>query len=415
MLRILHTADWHLGHSLHDVPRRHEHARFLSWLLERLGEEQVDALLIAGDVFDSANPSAEAQQMLYDFLARACRQCPELDIIIIGGNHDSAARLDAPDSLLRALGIRVVGGLPRTGGRVIDVDRILIPLHDRSREVAALVAAVPFLRAFDLPPVDADDRLIAGVRRVYEEVLGAAAARRREGQALVAMGHCYMTGAAVSALSERKILGGNQHALPIDIFSDDVAYVALGHLHLAQAVGGREGVRYSGSPIPLSLAEASYCHQVCLVDLDGPALAGVRSLPVPRAVPILRIPEEGALPLEQLLPRLLALDPLAPDAQQEARPYLEVEVAVSRPEPMLRRSIEDALAGKAPRLMRLGVRASEGTGLALADARPTDSLQSLRPEEVFVLRYQRRFGGEPREELIAAFHELLDRVDAEAP
>lgn len=414
MLRILHTSDWHLGHSLHDVPRRHEHALFLRWLLEQLIEEQVDALLIAGDVFDGANPSAEAQQTLYDFLALTRRRCPELDIVIIGGNHDSATRLDAPDSLLRALGIRVVGGLPRAG-RVIDMERVIVPLRDRRREIAAYVAAVPFLRAFDLPPIDAEDPLIAGVHRVYEEILGEARARRTPSQALVALGHCYMAGAALSVHSERKILGGNQHALPVDVFPDDLAYVALGHLHLAQAVGGREWVRYSGSPLPLSLAEASYRHQVCLVDLDGPALAGVRSLEVPRAVSIVRVPEEGALPLDEMLPRLAALEPLEPDTPQETRPYLEVNVALARPDPWLRRTVEDALAGKAARLVRLGVRASEGTGLALADARPADSLQSMRPEEVFVLRYQRMCKGEPGEELLQAFHDLLGRVEAQAP
>src|SRR5690349_8399639 len=113
MLRLLHTSDWHLGHTLHDLPRRYEHAHFLSWLLGKLEEEQVDALVVAGDIFDSANPSAEAQQALYKFLAEARLRLPALDVVIVGGNHDSAARLDAPDPLLRALGIRVIGGLPR--------------------------------------------------------------------------------------------------------------------------------------------------------------------------------------------------------------------------------------------------------------------------------------------------------------
>lgn len=410
MIRLLHTSDWHLGHSLYDIPRHHEQALFLRWLIERLIEEDVDALLIAGDVFDGANPSAEAQQALYDFLAETRQRRPGLDIILIGGNHDSAARLDAPNSVLRELGIRVVGGLPRDGG-AIDMERVIVPLRDRQGEISAWVAAVPFLRASDLPAIDAEDRLIAGVRRVYEEVLDAARTHRQERHALVAMGHCYMAGAEVSSHSERRILGGNRHALPIDVFSKDFAYVALGHMHLAQTVGGREQVRYSGSPIPLSLGEASYRHQVCLVDLDGPALTAVRSLPVPRWAHMLRIPDKGSAPPEQIMRRIEALDPLDPDTPEQLRPYLEVEVALSKPEPWLRRTIEEALKGKAARLVRLGVQPVEGTGLALADACPRERLQRMRPEEVFVLRYQRLFRSEPGEALLEAFHELLRRVE----
>jgi exonuclease SbcD len=412
MLRILHTSDWHLGHTLHDLPRRHEHASFLRWLLAQLAAEQVDALVVAGDVFDTANPSAEAQETLYGFLADARRALPDLDIVVIGGNHDSAGRLDAPDSLLRALGIRVVGGLPQKERR-LDVERLLVPLRDRAGEIAAWVAAVPFLRAFDLPVVDAGDPLVEGVRRLYGEVLGAARDKRAPGQAIVATGHCYMTGTALSALSERKVLGGNQHALPADIFPDDVAYVALGHLHLAQTVGGREGLRYSGSPIPLSLAEAPYQHQVLLVDLEGEQLKEVRPLLIPRAVAMMKIPAGGPLPIDEVLPLLLALPALEAGTPPETRPFLEVEVAVPKPEPSLRRRIDEALAGKAVRLVRIGVRL-EGSGLSLPDVYATTSLKDHGAEDVFRQRYRKSYPDDPPPELLEAFHELIERVDAEA-
>jgi exonuclease SbcD len=111
-MKILHTSDWHLGHSLHDHSREAEHQAFLAWLLDTLEVESVDALLICGDVFDNANPAAQSQALWYRFLAEAQHRLPGLDIVVIGGNHDSAARLDAPDPLLRALRVRVVGGLP---------------------------------------------------------------------------------------------------------------------------------------------------------------------------------------------------------------------------------------------------------------------------------------------------------------
>ncbi len=245
-LKLCHTSDWHLGHTLHGHSREYEHRCFLDHLLETLVDRQADALVIAGDVFDTANPPASAQAMFYGFLADARERLPGLDVVIIAGNHDSAARLSAPDPVLRALGVRVVGSVPRLGGggrAPIDAEAMLVPLSDRGGEVAAWVAAVPYLRASDLPVLEEGEGVVDAVRRVYDAVLDAARARRKRDQALIATGHCTMVDTAASADSERAILVGEKNALPVDLFADDVAYVALGHLHLAQAVGGRAHVR----------------------------------------------------------------------------------------------------------------------------------------------------------------------------
>ena len=414
-MRLLHTSDWHLGHTLYDTSREAEHTAFLEWLLDTLEAHKVDALLVAGDIFDTANPSAEAQASWYQFVARARRRCPRLDLVVIGGNHDSAARLDAPDPLFAALDVRVVGGLPRTGG-ALELERLLVPLRDAQGRVGAWVAAVPYLRPADLPlvPEEAGDKLVEGVRSVYAEVLEAARKRREPGQALVAMGHCYMVGSELSALSERKILGGNQHALPVDLFPEDLAYAALGHLHKAQRVGGREGVRYSGSPLPLSLSEASYAHQVLLVELEGERLSSVRPLHVPRQVDIVRVPaRHDVATLEDILTELEALPALEPEAPDWRRPYLEVRVALPRPEPALRRKVEAALEGKAARLVKLSP-VYTGTGNALAEERPGVSLKERTPEDVFRARYARDYTEPLEPALLEAFHSLLTQVQEDA-
>ena len=405
MLRLVHTADWHMGHTLHGYDRAFEHRCFLAWLADLLETERADALVIAGDVFDSANPPASAQRAFYAFLVEARRRRPDLDTVVIAGNHDSPGRLEAPAPLLEALGVRVVGALPKTGNG-LDLDQLLIPLHARG-EVAAWCAAVPYLRPADLGAAgDDDDPLVAGVARVYAEAVEAASARAG-GLPVLATGHCYMTGGRISELSERRILGGNQHALPASVFPDAVAYAALGHLHLAQAVGGRETVRYSGSPIPLALDEARYRHQVVVVELDD---TGVRLAPqaAPRTVEILRVPERGALPPDDLVEAVASLD-LA-DLPSEQWPFLDLAVRLDGPRPDLRRRLDEALDGRPARLARLMAERS-GDGAALADALPEAALETLDPDEVFRRRWAQAHDGEPPQDLADAFRELVQTVE----
>jgi DNA repair protein SbcD/Mre11 len=403
-MRILHTSDWHLGHTLRDWDRAPEHAAFLRWLLSTLEAEKVDALLIAGDIFDAANPPASAQEAWYTFLASARAASPDLEIVVIGGNHDSPARLDAANPLLRAVRVHMIGGLPRDDEPGMD-GRFIVPIRSRRGE-RALVAAVPFLRPGDLPVTDAVsiDPLVEGVRAVYHDAALRLRAQRDGGEPLLAMGHLYMAGSQLSEQSERPILGGNQHALPVDLFPDDVAYVALGHLHRAQHVGSPR-IAYSGSPIPLSMAEAGYVHQVSVVDFEGAHLDRIRSLHIPRHVELLRIPAQGEAPLADVIRAIAAL-PDGEGMDESLHPFLEVAIALDRPEPTLQQQVQEALRGRAVRLVKL-TRVVTGTNLPLAEATTARALDDLSPDQVFVERHRREFSAPPSEALLAAFHELL--------
>ncbi len=404
-MKFIHTGDWHLGHKLHDVDRRQEHEAFLDWLVRTIGRREVDALLICGDVFDAANPSAEAQETWYRFLARCRREQPAVDIIVIGGNHDSSARLDAPNPLLRELGVHIVGGLPRRGGEV-SLERVLNPVTDRDGTIAAWVAAVPFLRPPDLPAVEGDDPLVEGVSQLYRRILGAAAERAAGQCPVVAMGHLYLSGTRISELSERKVLGGNQHALPVEMFPEEVAYVALGHLHLEQVVG-RENVRYAGAPLPLSIPERRYTHRIVEVELNRDGWVGCELIAVPRAREVLRIPDEGAAPVTELIAALAAL-PAASGGEAEP-PLLEVAARLDRPEPGLRHDVEQVLEDRHARLVALTVEVT-GHGKPLADHQAFDGLADVLPEQVFQLAWERHFDGDPPTEMVAAFHELIEQV-----
>lgn len=407
MLRLFHTADWHLGHSLHGVSRQPEHRRFLDWLLLELQNQQADALIVAGDIFDSANPSASAQTQLYDFLVQAKTAQPALDIVLIGGNHDSASRLDAPSSLLNALGVSVVGGLTR-GEDGIDWNRLIVPLTNAAGETEAWCGAMPFLRNADLPPGESgDEPLIAGVKSLYAQLLGELQARATQGENLILTGHCYMVNGRVSELSERKILGGNQHALPVDLFSEDIAYVALGHLHLAQQVGANGHIRYSGSPIPLSFDESQYPHQVVQVDMKAGRPPATAALKIPRSVELLRIPNgKDFAALEDALAQLERMD-FDAGLPREQRPFVELRIKLEKPEPGLRQQVEDVIAKLPVRLLKIST-AYGGGDKSLADAKIEERLEELQPLDVFQRCYRNKFDQEVPAGMNALFNELLE-------
>jgi len=404
-MRVLHTSDWHLGHTLRgEVTREYEHAAFLAWLLETCGREAADVLVITGDVFDSATPPASAERMWFEFVAAARRARPAMDIIAIAGNHDSPARLGAASSVLRELGVHVIGGLPRRVDGSLDLDRVLIPVAGGR----GLVAAVPFLRPVDVPG-DVAEPLTA----IYGEVIEGARARRRPDQALIVTGHLYVAGAETEYLSERRVSIGGQESAPLRLFPDDIDYTALGHIHRAQRVG-RPSIRYAGAPLPLSLDEADYKHQIVAIDFQAGRVHDLRQLAVPRVVEIVRVPRRGAAPPAEVLAELGRLPLLVPG--DPARPFLEVCVALERPEPKLRAQVEAALDGKRPRLIRLGTEAT-GDGNALGDGVAQRRLAELDPREVFVRLWARDHEEAPADAVLGGFDRLLaevrgDREDA---
>jgi exonuclease SbcD len=418
-MRLLHTSDWHLGQTLHDHDRSHEHQCFLDWLVEALARERIDVLLVAGDVFDTANPSAAAQRQFYAFLHAARARCPALQMVITAGNHDSAARLEAPRPLLQPHGVHLVGLVPRGPDGAIDAAQLVLPLHGADGAIQAWCLAVPFLRPADLPRVEPAegeaneyaDAYQLGIAALYRAALEHALHLRQPGQTIVAMGHCHMVQGQVSQDSERRLVIGGTEATPVTVFGAEIAYAALGHLHLAQRVGGLEHVRYCGSPLPLSFSEIGYTHQVLVIELDGGTPASVRSLPVPRSVELLRVPARHA-PLADTLAALEALDP--PDLPEHARPLLEVRVRLDGPEPGLRARVEAALAGKPVRLARIDPQRADSTLEAEQIALSADQLATLQPADLFQRLYTLRYGDAAPPDQLAAFRELLAETGTEA-
>ena len=278
--RILHTADWHLGKMLNEQSREDEQKRFLDWLLKQVVELEVDALLVAGDVFDTANPPQSAEAIYYDFVAELNRKS-KASLVLIAGNHDSANQLEAPKRVLKALRTYVQGAVAEVPANRL----LLLPTAEAPRVALALV---PFLREKDLRMGKSGDKeaevrkeMVAGISRVYEETAQAAQAAKITCP-MIATGHLTVAGAS-SSDSERDIHIGGLGAVDSTIFPATFAYVALGHLHRPQSTDKAGRVRYSGSPIALSFSEVEDQKEVRILDVTA---QGVTQSAVP--IPVFR-------------------------------------------------------------------------------------------------------------------------------
>jgi exonuclease SbcD len=426
-MRLLHTSDWHLGQTFFGHSRTLEHRAFLEALVRFCVSESPDVLLVCGDIFDTINPPAEAEETWYAFLARLAREAPHVRVNVIAGNHDSAARLGAPRGLMAHVGVEVheratfVAHMPaergadNEGGKDLGVSRINDALtHPGSLEpleplvsatspmcripkvlcpethlrlvkgasgVEVCLGLVPFLRPSDAPGeygVDGTRPLQEWIAFLYERLSVAARARHPHAP-LVLTGHLYAEGGLLSELSERKIQRGNLEALPIEAIAAGCCYFALGHLHRAQGLSGGR-VRYCGSPLPLSFTEAHYPHQVVRVDVSANGATSVVPLRLPRARRLLRIPEVPATPEETLA----ACDALIVEPG-ELPPFVEVRVALAGPRPGLRADLEARLSQRGALLVQYVTTrantetASGGTAAAKAE-NDTEALTEAQTE-----------------------------------
>ncbi len=410
-MNILHTADWHLGQLFHEYDRTYEHQQFLDWLIHTLQREEVDVLLISGDVFDLSNPAAATVRQFYTFLNRASKACPDIQIIITAGNHDSASRLESPKPLLESSNIHIIGVVEKDSEGGIDYDKLIIPLV-KDGDVKAWCMAVPFLRMGDYPVLaDCDNPYAEGVAALYRNIYHAAKSKYQPGEALIAMGHLHAKGIERSDMDkmERLIMGGVE-CIAASAFPDDLAYVALGHIHKAQRLGGKEHIRYAGSPLPMSFSEINYTHQVILFTVEEGQVSQLRAIEVPVTVPLLKVPTVHS-PVEEVLVALQRL-PSTTGGERSTAPYLQVSVLLDAPEPGLRHKIERTLADKHVRLARIDTRYPTQRDPAAGDQiQSPDPLQTLRPVDVFKQVYESRYANEVPAALMALFNEVAQQID----
>ena len=279
-MRVLHTSDWHLGKRLEQCERTDEHQHFLDWLIQTVQDQAIELLIIAGDIFDTGSPANTALKQYYDFLWRLRGTCCR-NVIVIGGNHDSVATLNAPQALLRYFQVHVIGGATP------DIRDEIIPITDAAGQTQLVVCAVPFLRDKDLrlsipgeSYTEQENRLKQGICAHYTQLAEHMQIYKDQQIPVIATGHLFAAGSSASD-SEKEIHVGNLGQIGGDQFPAIFDYVALGHLHRPQKVNGFEHIRYAGSPIPLSFSEVEDKKIIIVLDFEAGKLTRLEEVQVP--------------------------------------------------------------------------------------------------------------------------------------
>ena len=416
-MRIIHTADWHLGNIFYRHRREDEFRHYLDWLLQALLEHDADALLVSGDVFDNANPSAQAEELYFGFLRQVVERIPGLQVVIIAGNHDSAARLEAAAAFLGMHHIYIRGMVPLDEKNRPSYPDMMIPLGRKdSAEASCVCMAIPFLHSSDFGE---EHRTMEEAMRDYMKNL-IQYYKKSDYHTLpcIGMAHFYAGGAQIceGEHSERLSVGG-QDLVNIEKLDRQWKYFALGHIHRSQRVGGSDvPVYYSGSALPMSFAEKHYQHGAKLIEVDADdkecTVSDLYYEPLRR---LLSIPERGSLVSSEVLPALDALPDRKEKSVDTDWPYLEINLREDRPIPELLSEVTEVLSHKCVRFCRMtAVRGTksedDGNNMSLERLRQFSPLEMA--EHIYKNRYQEPLPEELRTRFLEAVEALNDTEEA---
>ena len=387
-MRILHTADWHIGQRLHERQRTDEHEKFLDWLLDTIQEHQVELLLVSGDIFDTALPSSDATNLHYRFLYRLFDET-EAYAVVTAGNHDSARHLEAPREFLEMGRIYVVGLAEEPA-------QCIFTFPPNNPQIA--VAAVPYLSESDLrhrsyqTEGERNERYREWLKAFYADCVSAMPAELPK----ILMGHLFVQGGEISD-SERNVQIGGATAIRANDFPEGVSYIALGHLHRPQTISGTDyPIRYSGSPIPMRFSETGYRKKVYLLEMsDDGTLARDEAIEIPIFKELCTVEGDETLVLSKAM------------AGEWDGKYIQVKLKLDAPRVGISDEVRQAFSNRGGDVLSVELELPETKRV------PTIPIEDMkRPEEIFEQFYKSKFEDEqPDETLVQTFNELVQIVE----
>ncbi|MCD8407098.1 exonuclease subunit SbcD [Tenacibaculum dicentrarchi] len=397
-MKILHTADWHLGHRLHEQSQLAEQILFLNWIENYIINEKIDLLLISGDVFDNGSPSNQSLAMYYNFLVKLQKTSCK-NIIITGGNHDSPGTLNAPKELLNALSIKVVGkATENIADEVFEID-----INDEK----VIIAAVPYLRDGDIRRAvagesfdDLTDKYKKALINHYQEIAIECEKINTNNAPVIAMGHLFATGGSVSD-SEQNIYVGTLGHIGAQDFPRYFDYVALGHLHRPQIVGENDKIRYSGSPNILSFSEINYDKKIIVLEVSANKITNIEDVIIPNFREFYKLKgsmEDCITKFPSIISNSYQLKPWVEIVLDEDNTIQTDELKISA----------ETYDFEILKITLKNQRKIKGIEELLADA---TSIKELVPTEVFKLKCEEMdFDLEENQQVWDAFNEVLQAV-----
>ncbi|MCD8431861.1 exonuclease SbcCD subunit D C-terminal domain-containing protein [Tenacibaculum finnmarkense genomovar ulcerans] len=397
-MKILHTADWHLGHRLHEHSQLEEQTLFLAWIENYISNEKIDLLLISGDIFDTSSPSNQSLTMYYNFLVKLQKTSCK-NIIITGGNHDSPGTLNAPKELLNALSIKVVGkATEKIADEVFEIN-----INDEK----VLIGAVPYLRDGDIRRAvagesfdDLTDKYKKALINHYQEIAIKSEKINSSNAPVIAMGHLFATGGSVSD-SEQNIYVGTLGHIGAQDFPTYFDYVALGHLHRPQIVGENDKIRYSGSPNILSFSELTYDKKIIVLEISANKISNIDDVIVPNFREFYK--------LKGSMDDCIAKFPNIISNSYQLKPW--VEIVLDEDNTIQTDELKIASEAYDFEILKITLknqRKIKGIEELLADA---TSIKELVPTEVFKLKCEEMdFDLDQNQQVWDAFNEVLQAV-----
>lgn len=403
-MKIIHTADWHIGKRLHNFELDEDFQLFINWFIKIIQEQHVELVLIAGDIFDFSNPSSHSRQQFYNALIRL--QQLDCKIIITGGNHDSPAMLNAPREILKAINISVLGGMPT------HEEELIIPIKNQQNKIELIVHAIPFLRDADLRKATDgilyEDRIKAvqdGIENIYKKSISLGK-KKFPHLPHIAMGHLFTAGVSTSE-SEREIQIGNEAKFEAQRLGNEFSYIALGHIHKPQKINASVPAYYSGSPLPLSFSERMDEKRILL--LDTTKGFEPESIPVPTFRKLIKLSGNlnqirqklKNLEVESTLPSLLevVLEEKDYDAATEDT-FLQITNEFKHPKAKIVKS-RMIFENRA-----LGAHELFAQHEYINDLKPVEILDKM-------MNNQKKLNEKDKNHLRQAFHQLLEEIQSE--
>lgn len=397
-MKILHTADWHLGHRLHEQSQFEEQMLFLKWIENYIIDQKIDILLISGDVFDTGSPSNQSLEMYYNFLVQLKTTTCNC-IVITGGNHDSPGTLNAPKHLLDALAIKVVGKATE------NIEDEVFEININNEKV--IVGAVPYLRDGDIRRAVAGetfdeltDKYKTALINHYQAIAAHSKSINTTQAPVIAMGHLFATGGSVSD-SEQNIYVGSLGHIGAEDFPKEFDYIALGHLHRPQIIGGNDKVRYSGSPNILSFSELNYDKKVLVLTLDNNTITTIEDAIIPNFREFYK--------LKGTITECIAQFPNCVSNSYQLTPW--VEIVLDEENTINTDDLKKSAATFPFEILKIALKRQRKLKGIEELLENTKSIKELVPTEVFQLKCEEMgFDLKQRPEIWDAFNEVLQAV-----